>query len=206
MAADLDLTLVRINTFPFFVRFLFRQLLLEGRWVMAARLCAELALRKGLGTSHVRLKRTVSALGGRVDPMAIRQWASDLVSQYANEEALGLAHAFEGTRALVTSAPEVYASHIASLCEFHIVQGSRFVNEDFIENSGTAKVVSLAGIASLPVAIAVTDDDSLDGPLLENAATGYLIVSPVGGLGPSSVVKHHGDDVDESSRLVRNDG
>ncbi|WNB85440.1 phosphoribosyltransferase family protein [Cellulomonas sp. ATA003] len=75
LAADLDGTVVGINTFPSFVRFLTRELARERRAVALASLVATGVLRRAHLARHEDLKRRVCVLGATLPAARVATWA-----------------------------------------------------------------------------------------------------------------------------------
>ena len=176
LAVDLDGTLIEVNSFPRFVKFLLLRLPREGRIVAAARLAAALAVRKTLGTPHARLKRVVCELAPRIDAGAVEEWAAGLVARHEHRAVRSIVDAWEGPRVLSTSAPEYYARYIGAAAGFGVVQGTRIdAAGRFTENVGPTKVARMRSEGFGDVDTAVSDDPDLDGPLLDMADHRLLV-------------------------------
>lgn len=165
LAADLDGTVIRVNSFPAFVRFLARELLVRGRIGALLRLVTA-GIRRRLGrTDHGHLKRVVCEVGASVPRVALQRWAARLLAQHGNREVIELIRAWPGPRLLTTAAPEVYAVTIADLLEVAETHGSRMVEGVLVDNTGDAKRVRFeeSGLAS--ISLFLTDDLVLDAPM-----------------------------------------
>lgn len=165
LAVDLDGTVVRVNSFPFFVRFLVGQLLLRVQIRALLRLVAAGMRRKLRLAGHADLKQVVCEVAGAVPPGRRERWAADLLARHGNAEVIELLRGWPGPRLLTTAAPEVYAGMIAGLLEVAETHGSRVVDGVLVDNKGDAKVVRLLESGLTGVTLFVTDDVVLDAPM-----------------------------------------
>jgi phosphoserine phosphatase len=175
LACDLDGTLVRVNTFPSFVRFALLQLARQRDVVGACRLGWALVSRKLLRTSHLRLKEEVHRAGLRLGERQVEHWARALLASEAHPDVQRLLAEWRGRLILCTAAPSCYAEVLGAVAGFGSVQGSGWVAATYVENVHEAKATRLAHELGAPLACAVTDDVHLDGPLLALAAQGLVV-------------------------------
>lgn len=174
LACDLDGTLIRVNTFPAFVRFALLQLARELQLLALARLVWAVLSRKVLRTGHLRFKEQVHRAGLRLSERQVERWARQLLSTQAHPEVRRLVADWPGRTALCTAAPSCYAEVIGAAAGFDSVQGSGWVSTRYVENVHERKA-RRAGEELGPVACAVTDDVQLDGPLLALAGRGLVV-------------------------------
>lgn len=176
LACDLDGTVVSVNTFPHFVRFLLAQLVAQRRFGAATRLAGSLVLRKLARLDHLTFKRVVDDIGQQADEERVREWAGTVIERWVQPEVKRLIDTWDGERYLVTAAPETYARFLAERLEFPHVHGSRWEDGTYVENVGVAKLRRLAAVGLDRVDTAVTDDPVLDGPLLSIADRAVTVV------------------------------
>lgn len=176
LVCDLDGTLVRRNTFPYFVRSLTHHLLAAGRGRDAVRLLASLAGRKLGRRDHGALKRVVCELAATVPEAWIAAWVAGVWDADGNDEVAAVVRAWDGVTVLSTAAPEAYASMFASQLGFDHVQGSVVVDASLHDNEGEAKCARLRQLVTTPVAVAISDDPLLDGPLFALARRAIHVV------------------------------
>lgn len=176
LAVDLDGTLLQVNTFPFFVRFLLRELIRRRRLRATARLTRALVLRKALRQPHRLLKRTVCIEAERVEGAALERWARSMIARHPEPAAIEMARSWASTTILTTSAPERYAEKFAEALGLSIAHGTRLVDGHLDENVGSRKVERLRAAGMQTVKAALTDDPELDRPLLEMASDGRVVV------------------------------
>lgn len=181
LAADLDGTVVGVNTFPLFVVFAIGRLLRQGEVAASLRLTAELARRKVLGTSHLRLKEAVHDAAVLVRDEPVLAWAERLLAREGNPEVVALVRGWEGTTVLCTAAPQPYAEAFGVLLGMDSVQGSTRTGGTFVENVSTQKAARVAEGHPGGVDCAITDDEVIDAPLLRLAAR-RLLVDAAGGI------------------------
>ncbi len=179
LACDLDGTLVSVNTFPRFVLFSLWRLLLERRWRAWFRLLHALLRRKLLGVPHAVLKEVVHDVSLLLAHDAVRCWAEGLLARHGRPAVVRLIREWEGGTVLCTAAPQPYAVHFGELLGIDLVQGSARHAGVFAENVAAAKAARLQGSLSSPLDCAVTDDSTIDGPLLALARR-RLVVGPAG--------------------------
>ena len=179
LACDLDGTLVSVNTFPRFVLFSLWRLLLGGRWRAWSRLVRALLRRKLLGVPHVVLKEVVHDVSLLLPHGAVRRWAEGLLARRGRPAVVRLVREWEGGTVLCTAAPQPYAVHFGELLGIDLVQGSARHAGVFAENVSAEKAARLQGSLSGPLDCAVTDDSTIDGPLLALARR-RLVVGPTG--------------------------
>lgn len=175
LACDLDETLLRVNTFPAFVRFALRQSLAQRDLVASARLVRAIARRKLLRGSHVAFKATVHGVGERLPPEAVAAWAKDMVVSHVNADVHRRVTSWQGDTVLVTAAPSVYADLIGALAGFTLVQASERHAGQYVENVHARKAERLKEVLTGPLHCAITDDPRLDGPLLALATAPLLV-------------------------------
>jgi hypothetical protein len=175
LACDLDGTLVRVNTFPRFVRFALLQLARQLDVVGAGRLAWAVVSRKLLRTPHLRFKEQVHRAGLRVGERQVEHWARALLAAEAHPEVQRLLAGWHGQRILCTAAPSCYAEVLGAVAGFGSVQGSGWVAATYVENVHEAKAARLADGLDRPLACAVTDDVHLDGPLLGLAKQALVV-------------------------------
>lgn len=175
LACDLDETLLRVNTFPLFVGFALRQLLVQRDTVGWMRLVVAVARRKLLGGSHVSFKAAVHGAGRRLGSASVCAWAHQVFRTHVNGEVLARVQAWPGDTVLVTAAPSVYADLIGTLAGFTLVQASDYLDGDYVENVHVRKAQRLKDALTGPLGCAITDDVRLDGPLLMLAAEPLLV-------------------------------
>lgn len=178
LACDLDGTLVAGNTFPRFVLFSLWRLLLEGELRGWLRLVAALVRRKLLGAPHLVLKEAVHDVSLLLSTGAVRRWARRLLTRRGHRDVVGIIRDWEGSTVLCTAAPQPYAAHFGELLGMSLVQGSTRRAGRFVENVSTAKAVRLAGVLPQSLAVAITDDADLDGPLLALAGRKLFVDGP----------------------------
>lgn len=176
LVVDLDGTLVTVNTFPHFIRFLLGQLVREGRVGAASRVARALAGRKLSARSHRHLKAVVCGTAVSLDERVIGGWVDAFLARFLNAEVDRLVRSWPAVKVLSTAAPESYALVIGRVLGFHAVQGSYVSPAGFVDNSGPQKALRLREAALLPLDTVVTDDDVLDRPLLELAQRRLLVV------------------------------
>ncbi|TFV62798.1 UNVERIFIED_ORG: haloacid dehalogenase-like hydrolase [Bacillus sp. AZ43] len=195
LACDLDETLVRVNTFPLFVRFTGRQLLAQRDYPALVRLALAVAARRLFGGSHVRFKAEVHALGRRLDGAAVDTWATGVFRAHVNADVLQRVAEWRGHTVLVTAAPRIYAERIGALADVTLVQASDFGDAGYDENVHARKARRLQDVLTDRLDCAITDDVRLDGPLLEMAGRPLVVDSngtiqdlgaPGGGARPES--------------------
>jgi len=177
LACDLDGTVVSINTFPHFVRFLLARLVVQRRLGSAVRLATCLVLRKLARLDHLTFKRVVDELGRHADEERVRAWARGVVDRWVQPDVMRLIDEWEGERYLTTAAPETYARFLAEHLGFANVHGSRWEDAAYVENVGMQKVHRLAAVGLDHVDTAVTDDPVLDGPLLAIATRAVTVAN-----------------------------
>jgi hypothetical protein len=166
LVVDLDGTLLRVNSFPVFVRFLLYRLVCEGRLVTLTRVVAALGRRKIMRGEHARLKAVVCDACSHLDAHNIARWADGIVRRHARPEIVVQARTWPGPVVLCTSAPEGYARAIGEACGCDFVQGSRVLDGRLVQNVGTEKARRLSELVTGSVELVISDDRDLDGPLL----------------------------------------
>lgn len=197
LAADLDGTLVSGNTFPRFVVFLALWLLRRLHLVDAAELMSLTVGRKLGLVSHERLKLTTCVLAGRLDDASLAEFGTQQLARWSQQEPASVVAAWPGRRIMVTAAPASYARKLGLLLGFDDVVGSEVVDGRLQNNEGATKVVALRQLGIHQLAMFLTDDLVLDGPLAHVAAEVWLVdrtgmlrkVKPapeLGGVPPSS--------------------
>ena len=165
LATDLDGTVVGINTFPHFIRFLTRRLVAERRPMALLRLLGVAALRKAHLTGHGALKRVVCEVGPTLPEADVREWAEGVLAEHGHREVMDIIASWEGPTVLTTAAPEFYAAHLARLLGIPEVHGSVVRGGVLVNNEHDAKRVRLAAAGLERVAVFLTDDLTIDGPL-----------------------------------------
>ena len=176
LAVDLDETLLDVNSFPVFVRFLLAELLRGGQAPAALRLGAALAVRKTVGAPHERLKALVCRLAERVALEPLEAWAEELLEQHGTASVVELVAGWDGTTVLTTAAPERYARVVGLAAGFDVVHGSTVDARGRLRhNVREAKLHRLEAEGLMPLAAAVSDDGDLDAPLLAAAAESWLV-------------------------------
>ncbi len=175
LVCDLDESLVRINTFPVFVPFVLRELLRRGRLREATALALAGARRRAGRLSHPSFKAAVVESAEALPRSSIRRWAGQVVDEHLNDDVAATVRAWDGVRILSTAAPEIYAREIGNLLGFEHVQGSVLMPTGFHDNAGSGKVSRLSTIVELPVELAITDDETGDGPLIAVARAAQVV-------------------------------
>ncbi|RBY84513.1 haloacid dehalogenase-like hydrolase [Blastococcus sp. TF02A-30] len=183
LACDLDETLLRVNTFPAFVRFALRQSLVERDVVAWTTLVSAVIKRKLLRGSHVAFKATVHGVGRRLALTAVAEWADGMVQSHLNADVHRLVRSWRGDTVLVTAAPSIYADLIGAQVGFTLVQASDHRAGEYVENVHARKADCLKQVLTGPLQCAITDDPRLDGPLLALAVE-PLIVDEAGAVNP----------------------
>jgi hypothetical protein len=189
LACDLDETLLRVNTFPAFVRFAFRQTLAQRDVVGLVRLACAVMRRKLLRGSHVAFKARVHGVGQRLAPVAVAAWANSMVESHLNADVHDLVVNWQGDTVLVTAAPGVYAELIGGVAGFTLVQASDHRAGTYVENVHARKADRLREVLVNPLQCAITDDPLLDGPLLAMASN-PLVVDGAGTVQPYAGPAH----------------
>lgn len=175
LATDLDGTVVAVNTFPLFVRFLTRRLLAARRPGPLVRLSLAGAGRRARLVGHDHLKRVVCEVAAHVPPQEVRGWAEDLLDRHGHQEVLEIVRAWPGPTLLTTAAPEVYAVHLARLVGVDEVHGSGTRDGVFVNNESERKCARLRATGREGVAVFLTDDTDLDGPMAALADEVYEV-------------------------------
>lgn len=175
LACDLDGTLVRVNTFPRFVRFALVQLARQGDLLGVARLGWALVARKALRRPHLRFKEDVHRAGLRLEERSVDRWARDLLTAHVHPDVERLVAQWRGRTVLCTAAPSCYAEVLGNAAGFDLVQGSGWMSRQYVENVHEAKADRLRTAVRTPVSWAVTDDVHLDGPLLALSDRGLVV-------------------------------
>lgn len=176
LASDLDGTVVGINTFPAFVRFLVRHLRTTRQVGPLVRLLVTGALRRAHLVGHKRLKRVVCVVGQRVPEEDLRRWAGSVLSEHGHAEVIRLIGEWPGRAVLTTAAPELYAVHVAALLGIPEVHGTVLRDGRLVNNESHAKCVRLRAAGHERVAVFLTDDLVLDGPLAGLADRVYEVL------------------------------
>jgi len=176
LACDLDGTLLRVNTFPVFVRFALVQLARQGSARAFLALALALVRRKVLRrTSHLRFKEQVHRAGLAVHQRQLSGWAAALLAGQSHPEVVRLVQDWPGTTVLCTAAPSCYADVLGALAGFDAVQATGWSGQHYVENVRQAKADRLTREVGRPIACAVSDDVDLDGPLLALAARPLVV-------------------------------
>jgi phosphoserine phosphatase len=181
LVCDLDGTLVHVNTFPLFLRFLLGRLLTRRDAGGLATLGWALVRRKVLRGPHLHLKAATHRVGARLEPELVRSWADAVAQREVNPGVAALVRDWSGPSVLTTAAPGVYAGYFAERFGFTTAHASDFVAGAYVENVSGAKTARLAAAGLSDVACAVSDDAVTDAPLLA-AARRALLVEPGGEL------------------------
>ena len=191
LAVDLDGTVVGINTFPHFVRFLTRTLLSTRRVVPLGLLVGAGLLRRTGLLGHRDLKRVVCQVAGSLPEQDLRAWAESVLARHAHPEVVEMVRGWQGRAVLTTAAPEVYAVHLAALLGIGEVHGSRVVDGVLVNNESAEKCVRLRAAGMERVDVFLTDDTVIDLPMARIADRVYEVqadgrmrefrVDPVGG-------------------------
>lgn len=176
LASDLDGTVVGINTFPVFVRFLVRHLRRTRQVGPLAGLLAVGLLRRAHLVGHERLKQVVCVVGQRVPEAELQRWAQSVLSEHGHPEAVRLIAGWPGRTILTTAAPELYAVHLAALLGIPEVHGTVLRDGRLVNNESHAKCVRLRAAGVERVAVFLTDDLVLDGPLAGLADRVYEVL------------------------------
>lgn len=175
LAVDLDGTLVNVNTFPRFTRFLVLRLARDGRRGAALRVLRAIVARKLGVRSHAHLKAVVCRHAPALRAGSVEAWAATLLARHLNPDVDALVRSWSATKVLTTAAPEVYARVIGRRTGFELVHGTRLEPAGLLDNSGEAKADRLRAASLHRLDVAVTDDPHLDAPLLGLAARGLLV-------------------------------
>ena len=175
LACDLDETLLRVNTFPLFVRWCAGELARRRDAVGIVRLAAAVVRRRVLRGSHRAFKQAVHRAGDRLDPASVHRWAQGVVQAELNDAVADKVRSWAGGTVLVTAAPGVYAEAIGALTGFDLVQASGHREGGYVENAREAKAARLAGVLTAPLQCAITDDPVIDAPLLAMASEPLLV-------------------------------
>ncbi|MCZ2822746.1 HAD family hydrolase [Modestobacter sp. VKM Ac-2977] len=175
LACDLDGTLMRVNTFPVFLRFCLGELLARRDLRGLVQLAGALARRKLLGGRHVDLKAATDAVAVRLGDEAVARWVASIAREQVNPAVADLVARWEGPRILTTAAPGAYAHGLGALFGFDAVHASGWRGGTYVENVYEAKVARLRDEGFEQVGCAVTDDPVADGPLLRVARSGLLV-------------------------------
>ncbi|WP_298459328.1 haloacid dehalogenase-like hydrolase [uncultured Cellulomonas sp.] len=179
LATDLDGTVVDVNTFPHFVRFLTRRLVAARRPVALARLVAAGGLRRLHVVSHHGLKRVVCELGATLPPAEVAEWARLVLAEHGHPEVVETVRGWTGRALLTTAAPQVYAVHLAALLGITEVHASHVRGGALLNNEGPEKVRQLALAGLDRVEVFLTDDMVIDRPMAQ-VADRVLEVGPGG--------------------------
>ena len=165
LATDLDGTVVDVNTFPYFVRFLTRRLVAARRPVALGRLLAAGVLRRLHVLPHHALKRVVCDLGATLPPAEVAEWSRLMLAEHGHPEVVDLVRAWTGRAMLTTAAPEVYAVHLGDLLGITEVHASHVRGRTLVNNEGPEKTRRLASAGLERVDLFVTDDMVIDLPM-----------------------------------------
>lgn len=179
LASDLDGTVVSVNTFPRFVSFAIWRLARQGELVASVRLAGSLARRKLLRSSHIRFKEAVHDAAVLVQPDQLLRWAEGLLSRHGHPVVIDLVRGWDGTTVLCTAAPQPYAEAFGRLLGMDAVQGSTREAGVFVENVAAEKARRLSRSNPGEVTCAITDDATIDAPLLALASR-RLVVDAAG--------------------------
>jgi phosphoserine phosphatase len=177
LAVDLDGTIVGINTFPHFVRFLTRSFLQSRRVVPLGTLVGAGVLRKARLLGHRDLKRVVCRLGAELPEREVRDWAAGVLDRHARPEVVEIIRGWQGRAVMTTAAPEVYAVHLADLLGIPEVHGSRVVGGVLVNNEGAEKCVRLRAAGLDRVDVFLTDDTVIDLPMARLADRVYEVLA-----------------------------
>jgi len=180
LATDLDGTVVDVNTFPYFVRFLTRRLVAARRPLALGVLVGAGALRKLHLLPHRTLKRVVCDLGSTLPPEELAQWAVAMLADHSHPEVVEIVRSWRGRVLLTTAAPQVYADHLGALLGAAEVHASYVRGRTLVNNEGAAKAVRMRAAGLDRVDVFLTDDLVLDLPVAELADRVYS-VEPGGG-------------------------
>ncbi len=175
LVCDMDETVIRVNSFPRFVRFLARHLVRTHDYVGLGRLAMASSMRRLGLLSHRDLKEAVHRLACEVDQETLELWAQVSVTAWARDDVVAYVARWPGRRLLATAAPEIYASHIGRILGFEVVQGSTWVDGKYSDNRGETKVQRLRDSGVKQIDVVVTDDPVLDGPLVAMAETAFMV-------------------------------
>jgi phosphoserine phosphatase len=175
LATDLDGTVVDVNTFPSFVRFLTRELAAARRPVGLGVLVAAGVLRKLHVLPHHAFKRVVCDLGATLPADHVTDWARRMLAEHGHAEVLELLRGWQGRRILTTAAPQVYADHLAALLDIPEVHASHVRGGTLVNNEGPAKTVRLRAAGLDRVDVFLTDDMVVDLPMAELADLVYEV-------------------------------
>lgn len=179
LASDLDETVVTVNTFPHFVRFATRWLVQHRDVVGLSRVLAATVRRKVFKGTHLDYKSTISDVANRVDAADVITWAEGIMARYGNPEVAAIVADWDGPKVLCSAAPESYAHVFGPLGGFDAVQGSRWSQGVFVENVQGEKLRRLQSEFPAPIGLALSDEPTLDKPLLD-AALSAILVRPEG--------------------------
>ncbi len=166
VVVDLDGTLVSVNTWPCFARFLLRAALRRRRFLVAVHLAWKLLLRKLRAVSHLRVKRIFMLRSAAILRPEDLEAFADMMARRFNPEVMALleeARLNKGSHiVLATAAAGEYAPLIGSragiadiLCTPAALPGRPY-KECRGERKADA-VEQLAHRLSLPVAMVITD-------------------------------------------------
>ncbi|GAA2721749.1 HAD family hydrolase [Cellulomonas aerilata] len=195
LATDLDGTVVDVNTFPYFVRFLTRRLVAERRPAALGALVAAGVLRKLHVLPHHAFKRLVCDLGAGVPADQVADWARTMLAEHGHPEVVAMVREWEGRTILTTAAPQVYADHLAAALDIPEVHASYVRQRTLVNNEGPQKTVRLRAAGLDRVDVFLTDDTVIDLPMAELADVVYEVrhggrirefeVRPGSGAGPA---------------------
>ena len=175
LATDLDGTVVDVNTFPYFVRFLTRRLAAERRPVALGTLVAAGVLRKLHLLGHDTFKRVVCDLGDTLPTHDVAEWSRAILADHGHPEVVELLRGWRGRMLLTTAAPHVYAQHLAALLDIPEVHASYVRGRTLVNNEGPEKPVRLRDAGLDRVDVFLTDDMVLDLPMAELADLVYEV-------------------------------
>lgn len=175
LAVDLDETLIEVNSFPLLVRQLPLALIRAGRPLSVMRLAVALARRKLLRSSHAEFKSVVCLLSESADSDTLDRWASRVLERHQDRRVVATIAEWSGPCVLTSAAPQAAVERLAREVGCSFAHGSHHVNGCFVENVGATKVERLSS-AGLPTpAMAISDDEALDAPLLGLAGRAFVI-------------------------------
>lgn len=175
LATDLDGTVVDVNTFPYFVRFLTRSLVAARRPLALGLLVGAGVLRKLHLLPHHTLKRVVCDLGATLPAAQVAEWSRAMLADHGHPEVVEMLRAWRGRMVLTTAAPQVYADHLGAQLGIGEVHASHVRAGRLVNNEGPEKPVRLRDAGLERVDVFLTDDLVLDLPMARLADLVYEV-------------------------------
>lgn len=185
LVVDLDETLLSINTFPYFVKFVCKLFLKKLKIHTLISLAILLAARKTNIITHSALKKKIIYTSLKHFPSHVFKHFADKVDLFTNKEVLKIINFYKQRGyyiCLATAAPDLYAEHIFSIHKFDFLVCTKTsqTKENWVENIRNIKLINVEDLCNkhnLSLSIVLTDHSD-DYFLMAKTSEKNFLVNP----------------------------